>query len=363
MKKMTSRTLALLLAGNALFTVGCGNTDSNDKGKDNNQPAYVVTTTDGRRVELTEEQMKEIQKIIGTEKNTYKVIDKDGNEVELTDEQMAAINEMVEQNRPFTYDYNSNVVTVNGEEYIELTTEEFESLVTATIRDFEAQGLQVSREDVIKFVMVFNIDKLKQDNPELVKSIMGTQTIEEVFADAEKVNDTGRNREIEIMFDNNNPEWKAYVDGGLNGPYVANPELIPSVADVPFDEEQQELVRSIEARRDEILRESDVTRRSEMVNALLKDIFISDSEYRNLDDSTLYLVLSRVIVMLDGCYCRDFVHNTTNLDDSTYSLIVQFIAPVGSTEEQITNSIMSGARRNMMDSFKLCAEDAYTRAK
>ena len=358
--RFTSRALALLLAAGVTFGVsGCSN-NNNDK---DNEPTYKVVTSDGREVQLTQKQMAEIIKIIGPEKNTYRIIDKDGKEVELTDEQMAAIYEMIENGKPFEYDYDGNAVVVKGDEYIELTTEEFESLVSATIRDFEAQGLKVSREDVIKFVMVFNIDKLKQDNPELVRAIQGTQTIEEVFADAEKVGDTLLNREAEVMFANDNPEWKTYVNGGLKGSYVPNTSLIMDLSDIVFDEGQQALVRSFQARRDEILRESSAEKRSEMVKQLLKDILRSDSEYRLLDDATLELLLRQVIVPLDGFYCRDYMHNRTNLTDDAYELIVQFIAPVGSTEEQIANSIMSGARRNMMDSFRYCVENTNVRTK
>ena len=349
--RFTSKTLALLLAAGLTFGVsGCAN--SNDKDK-NSQP-YKVTTSDGREVELTDEQMAEIQKIVGPQKVTYKVYDENGKEVELTEEQMAEINAMVEANKPLEYDYNGNVVVVKGEEYIELTTERFEELVTKTIKYFESEGLAISREDAIKFVMVFNIDKLKQDNPALARKIQGAQTTEEVFADAEHTGNTLLDREAEIMFANDNPEWKAYVDGGLKGPYVGNPELIPSVSGFVFDPAQQELVKLAEARRNEIIKENDLEKRSEMVKTLLKDLLRSDSEFRNLDDSTLYLILRLVVVPLDGFYCRNFITNKTNLNDDTYFLIVEFIAPKGSTEEEIVYSVMSGAKRNMMESLKNC---------
>lgn len=264
------------------------------------------------------------------------------------------------------FSYQEDVVTNDDKDnydYITLTTERFEDLVTSVINKFNKLNLNFKKEDVIKFVTIFNIDKLKQDNPELVKSIMGTQTIEEVFADGEKVSDTLLNHEAEVMFANDNPEWQAYMATGLQGQYVPNTDLIVTVSDCVFDQEQQELIKSFEDRRNEILKVSDAETRSEMVSRLLLDILNSQSEYRDFDDASLELVLRHCIVTLDGYYCRDFLSNRLSLNDKAKELITQFIAPVGSTEEQIRNSIMSGARRNMMDSFKICVDDVKTLTK
>ena len=279
----------------------------------------------------------------------------------------------------YGYDYEKNVATVTTEttsnigettvtiveteNYDELTTEKFEDLCSHVIRYFEEKGIIVKKSDVVKFVAAFNIDKLKQDNPELVKSLMGTQTIEEFFADAEKVSDTLISYEAQTVFAEENPEWASYVDSWFNGAYCPNTDLLVSIADCAFDTEQQAIIKSFEARRNEILKEEDLSVRSDMTKALLLDIMNAKSEYRLLDDSSLYFVLRHCIVPLDSMYNWDFLNNKSTLKDDAHYVMVEFIAPVGSTEEEITNSIMSGARRNMMDSFKLCQEDAKTLTK
>ena len=279
----------------------------------------------------------------------------------------------------YGYDYEKNVATVTTEttsnigettvtiveteNYDELTTEKFEDLCSHVIRYFEEKGISVKKSDVVKFVAAFNIDKLKQDNQDLVRSLMGTQTIEEFFADAEKVSDTLINYEAQTVFAEANPEWSAYVNSWFKGAYCPNTDLLVSVANCSFDTEQQALIKSFEARRNEILKVSDVKTRSDMTKALLLDIMNAKSEYRLFDDASLYFVLRHCIVPLDSMYNWDFLNNKSTLTEDAHKVMVEFIAPVGSTEEEIAKSIMSGAKRNMMDSFKLCMEDAKTLTK
>ena len=165
------------------------------------------------------------------------------------------------------------------------------------------------------------------------------------------------------MFADDNTEWQAYVNSWFKGAYCPNTDLLVSIANCAFDTEQQALIRSFEARRDEILKTEDLSVRSDMTKALLLDIMNAKSEYRLFDDSTLYFVLRHCIVPLDSMYNWDFLNNKSTLKEDAHYVMVEFIAPVGSTEQEITNSIMSGARRNMMDSFKLCQENPKTLTK
>ena len=240
----------------------------------------------------------------------------------------------------YNFDYTHSAVITQGEDYEELTTEKFEELVAKKIKDFEDLGIKVKREDVIKFIMVFNIDKLKQDNPELVREIIGNQTIEEVFADGEDVSDALLSYEAQKL-----------IYGGDSF----------SVADCVFDKEQRELVEKFEARKLEIIR-ADKKDREALVEALLYDIENAQSDFRKFEDDTLYLVLRHGIVPIDSVYFKDSSFHST-LTGNARLYMFQFIAPYGATEEQIRNSVMSGARRNMMDSFKYCVEDSYTRTK
>lgn len=279
----------------------------------------------------------------------------------------------------YSYNYDKNIATVTttttetlGETtvtiteegiYEELTTEKFEELCSNAIRYFDGLGISVKKSDVVKFVADFNIDKLKQDNPELVKSLLGTQIIEEFKADAEKVSDTLINNETQTAFADDNAEWQAYIATRFEGAYCPDTTKLVSIADFAFDKEQQALIRSFEARRDEILQVADLEVRSDMTKALLLDIMNAKSEYRLFDDSTLYYVLRHCVVPLDSMYNWNFLEGKSTLSEDAYRVMVEFIAPVGSTEEEIQNSIMSGARRNMMDSFKECQAVAKTYSK
>lgn len=83
-------------------------------------------------------------------------------------------------------------------EYEELTTEKFETLVSNTYRTLRNQGINVTVEDVTKFVAIINIDQLAQDNPELLKTIIGNEKASEIITDAFKVIGAIKNRNYDI---------------------------------------------------------------------------------------------------------------------------------------------------------------------
>lgn len=83
-------------------------------------------------------------------------------------------------------------------EYEELTTEKFETLVSNTFKTLRNQGIDVTVEDVTKFVAIINIDQLAQDNPELLKTIIGTGKASEIIADAFKITGAIKNRNYDI---------------------------------------------------------------------------------------------------------------------------------------------------------------------
>jgi len=83
-------------------------------------------------------------------------------------------------------------------EYEELTDEKFNALVSYTYKTLRANGINVSVEDVTKFVAVINIDQLAQDNPELLKTIFGSEKASEIITDALKVTGAIKNRNYDI---------------------------------------------------------------------------------------------------------------------------------------------------------------------
>lgn len=83
-------------------------------------------------------------------------------------------------------------------EYVELTDEAFNILVSNTYKTLRANGINVTVEDVTKFVAVINIDQLAQDNPELLKAIIGTDKASEFITDAFKITGAIKNRNYDI---------------------------------------------------------------------------------------------------------------------------------------------------------------------
>ena len=161
---------------------------------------------------------------------------------------------------------NQPEIDINGE-YVELTTERFEDLTTGLIKKYEELGLQVSREKLIKYVMVRNIDKLKQDNPELVKSIIGTQTVEKVYTDFEDV--------ISAITTYNWLDFDRYHDVNR----------LLSAADGVFDETQKAKVVEIEKRVHEIGRNyQNEEVYNELTYSLLRDMINPLSPLYGLED-------------------------------------------------------------------------------
>lgn len=68
-----------------------------------------------------------------------------------------------------------------------LNQENFEKLVAGFAKEYSDKNLNVTTEDVIKFVSIVNIDSLVEENPEFAKELFGTQTKEEYLQDAAKV--------------------------------------------------------------------------------------------------------------------------------------------------------------------------------
>jgi len=83
-------------------------------------------------------------------------------------------------------------------EYEELTTEKFYNLVSDTYKELRRNGLNLSVEDVTKFVAIINIDQLAQDNQQLLSSIIGKQNASEIITDAFKVTGTIKNKNYDL---------------------------------------------------------------------------------------------------------------------------------------------------------------------
>ena len=241
----------------------------------------------------------------------------------------------------YEFDYSHSAVVTSGEDYEEFTTEKFEELVAKKIKDFEDLGLAVKREDVIKYVLTFNIDKLKQDNQELVKEVVGNQVLIEVFDDAYRVSN---------------------VLATYEGRYkIGNGEMF-SVADVIFDDEQRAIVEKFEARKLEIIK-APQSEREAMFIQLCQDVYDPTGEFSKLEDGARMLMFRHALVVLHSTYFTNPSTYKTTLTGYSKELVFRLIAPYGASQEEIINSIMSGYERNMLAALTECVEDSKSLTK
>ena len=68
-----------------------------------------------------------------------------------------------------------------------LSQENFQNLVSDFAQEFVDNKVNITTEDLVKFVSIVNIEELKEENPELASQLFGTQTKEVYLSDAGKV--------------------------------------------------------------------------------------------------------------------------------------------------------------------------------
>ncbi len=243
-------------------------------------------------------------------------VDEYGNEIEVVTEAGQAItNPVINEELPA------------NAEYVELTTERFEELTTSLIQKYESLGLDVSREDIIKYVMIRNLDKLRQDNNELVNSIIGSQEPLEVFADADHVIDAIMTYNL-LYFDK-----YQNTDGFL------------SAADGVFDEVQRARVLEIERRVYEIgAYYQDEATYNELTYTLLRDMINPLNPISELEDGVSYGVEWIDMYMVRSTFGTD---RYITLNDVNSDLVKYFVSFAGDGEEYENNALVNGNVRNI----------------
>lgn len=152
-------------------------------------------------------------------------------------------------------------------EYKELTNEAFEALVSQTYKTLRANGINVTVEDVTKFVAVINIDQLAQDNPELLKTIVGTEKASEIITDAFKVTGAIKNRNYDIYKTTNSTK-----------------DLI-RVSDFVYDKGAQRDLRLVESYVDEANSvKGNKTKQNEIIEDLMFEIQSPNGTLSDMED-------------------------------------------------------------------------------
>lgn len=219
-------------------------------------------------------------------------------------------------------------------EYVDLTTEAFEKLTTSVIKELESKGLKVSHEDVVKYTMIRNIDKLKQDNNQLVANIIGNQDITEVLMDGVSVIDAIRNYNL-LYFDK----------------YHTTDGFISATLGV-FDEVQNARAAEFERRVYELgANYQNETKFNELTYTLLRDLYNPLNPISQLEDGVSYGVELIDMYMVRATFGTDryIKLNNTNAD-----LIKYFVSFAGDGDEYEDNALMNGNLSNVYRTLEQC---------
>ena len=141
-----------------------------------------------------------------------------------------------------------------------LTDEEFYNLVDDIYNKLTKEGLPVTKEEVIKYLMIVNIDQLKEENKELVNTIIGDQDPNEVILDTYSL--------ISRIITENNSRWCAKGLGWDKLLMYLAPDAIFSETEKNKTVELGERVRTIV----ETGRNGDKDKFNELLNKLLMDM-------------------------------------------------------------------------------------------
>ena len=243
----------------------------------------------------------------------------------------------------YEYDYSNSAAVVKGEDYVELTTDSFETLVSLKVKELQEKGINIASEDVIKYAMLVNIDKLSQDNVELINTIVGEQQADEIQEDSYKF--TG----AVVMYNYN--IW--YTEGSTKN--------FIRISDMIFDEEARLKVLEIENRIDEIALASktDVKKMNELITKLLRDLLDPECELSYLE-SGVGFALQIMLEPIRGLWGMDLYGNIV-LDETNAELIKYFVPYAGDEEKYTDNNMLNGYIQDIHNLLTDCP--SHTRTK
>lgn len=220
----------------------------------------------------------------------------------LVDDELIPINDYVGDN---ARDVSVNVENNSDSEEVEyevLTTEKFEDLVAAVYNKYTEMGLDVSKEEVIDFVMMVNIEKISIDNKELITTIVGDRNPETVILNMNDVYST-----IKTKNDNN------YCAKGLGW------DSLILVSDLVFDKETKDKTIEFENRVKEMFEAAD-SGKVEEFNTLFDELYIeiltSTEEEFNMEYGVGYDCMNTLIYFIRSNFEK--LLNETNRDHIKY---------------------------------------------
>lgn len=154
----------------------------------------------------------------------------------------------------------------------ELTTENFEELVANLAKPYVENKLSLTTEDLTKFDAIMLIDRLSEENPELVQQLFSTQSEEEFL------NDAGKVIGVTYMYDHNLWNTKKSTEN-----------FIWISAGIPEDDPQRESMELIEDYVKRIAlaaKENDADKVNEIAGEFIEALTNPVGSLNALDDGT-----------------------------------------------------------------------------
>ena len=220
---------------------------------------------------------------------------------------------------------NSNSISQTVDDYEELTDEKFYELCDSLKKDYQDRGIYFYEEDVEKFVLMSNINRIAVDNKELISDMIATYSIEDITNGASSLMST--------LVNYNN---KVFDDTKSNAGFVL-------ISNAIFDPEEKRMTQKIESMVNEIGNSmGDNKKMNQLIYELLVGLKEATTDFSQLEDGTKY-ALGVTLRPIREIYGKDECRVIVTLDNKNTELIKFFVSEFGDEEEYYSNGWWTGA--------------------
>lgn len=222
-----------------------------------------------------------------------------------------------------------------------LTEEKFYALVDEIYKKYSSDNLDVTKEQVIDYLMARNIERLATDNNELINTIVDDRNVDMVTSNMFKVYSA-------ILTENND----RYCAKGLGF------DSIIKLSDTVFDEDEKATAIKLEERIKEIVLAKDNNEEfNKLLNKLLMDMCDAEKNEFNMSSGVGH---GAMFILVN--FVR--INFLNELDETNAELIKYFVTYAGDGVEYEENSMITAYYRSFYDLLTDCVkEESYTKTR
>lgn len=239
---------------------------------------------------------------------------------------------------------NNNSATPIPE--ITLTDEEFIKLVNEVTNDLVENDIKLTQDEITNYVLIVNIEKIARDNPELIEKVIGEKDPNTVLQDAYTV-------------------LGARTTYNYNMYSITNSSnLFLNPTSIVFSKDQQDKVKTIVEKVNQISKIQDKEEFNDAVIELLDSIYDPTEKLYNLDAGTI-LLLQEALEPIRGIY-GTIKEQDDRFNERGLNAIKYLVPYVTDEEKYIDNGLSSGAIRDINAILKDCKNNkelSHTEAK